>query len=483
MSKIRRVKSLAEQIAELEDPQPKDYDPEEDEYGRSDDEQGDEAESQDSDAGREHYEPVGKSKLRKPSAPTLGPKYAGRRVGRDALDDDSSDNLLSGNDEEDPESEQEPSPFGSDDDSESISANDDDKDSDSQSGQEDDDSVSDMESIQGDAPMTAVKPRDPFDTAKLRKLMNEQSKTIAATVGVKADAEKGVAVKTQRKTFDTLLNTRIRLQKGLIATNTATVQTKASSETPTEDMDSALKAAEVAALNLLNTLTDLLPQTTTAKAGTKRKHATTYTTDTSSEHIWSSLTASETSRLPIRNAILDRWSEKTRQTTTAGPRSLAGDQAIQPLSSVLASQLSDPTRLIVRTQTPRSCAPGVTALTPDIYDDADFYGLLLKELLEQRTSDSNGAAVQVDEGLSAQYRAAREAKTRRVVDTRASKGRKLRYTVHEKLQNFMAPEERGTWSERQADELFSSLLGKTSQLDEDVQVEDADDDVGGLALF
>jgi protein AATF/BFR2 len=60
------------------------------------------------------------------------------------------------------------------------------------------------------------------------------------------------------------------------------------------------------------------------------------------------------------------------------------------------------------------------------------------------------------------------------VDTRASKGRKLRYTIHEKLQNFMAPEDRGAWGERQADELFGSLFGRRMGLGEEMEKDDED---------
>ena len=82
---------------------------------------------------------------------------------------------------------------------------------------------------------------------------------------------------------------------------------------------------------------------------------------------------------------------------------------------------------------------------------------------------------------------AREAKTKKVVDTKASKGRRLRYTVQEKLQNFMAPEDRGEWEERQRDELFGSLFGKRLRLGEDdVESEaesEGDAEEAGLMLF
>jgi protein AATF/BFR2 len=59
--------------------------------------------------------------------------------------------------------------------------------------------------------------------------------------------------------------------------------------------------------------------------------------------------------------------------------------------------------------------------------------------------------------------------------------------VQEKLQNFMAPEERGEWGERQRDELFGSLFGKRLRLgEEDVESEsemEADAEEAGLMLF
>ena len=81
----------------------------------------------------------------------------------------------------------------------------------------------------------------------------------------------------------------------------------------------------------------------------------------------------------------------------------------------------------------------------------------------------------------------RKDKVHKDVDTKASKGRKMRYNVHEKLQNFMAPEDRTTWGERQADELFGSLFGQTMSLREQDDMEDVIDEVGqddvGLVLF
>jgi len=49
---------------------------------------------------------------------------------------------------------------------------------------------------------------------------------------------------------------------------------------------------------------------------------------------------------------------------------------------------------------------------------------------------------------------------KRKIDTRSTKGRKLRYNVHTKLVNFMAPIDQSTWSEEAKKDLYNSLFGK-----------------------
>jgi protein AATF/BFR2 len=67
-----------------------DYDPE-GEPPPSDHEAATDEESDDNDAATEHYVAVGKSKLRSKQPVTLGPKYTGRRVTREALDQSESE--------------------------------------------------------------------------------------------------------------------------------------------------------------------------------------------------------------------------------------------------------------------------------------------------------------------------------------------------------------------------------------------------------
>lgn len=81
---------------------------------------------------------------------------------------------------------------------------------------------------------------------------------------------------------------------------------------------------------------------------------------------------------------------------------------------------------------------------PDTYVDTDFYAALLNEFLDANTT-------------VAANKLHKAPKQRKIVDRRASKGRKLRYQIHEKLVNFMAPEE-----EQRAGytaQIFANLFG------------------------
>ena len=309
--------------------------------------------------------------------------------------------------------------------------------------------------------------------SELRKIMSEEQKTVAATVSqaAKADAEKGVAVRQQRKTFDSLLNVRIRLQKALVASNSmATVEEKYETDAL------PYRAAEEAAIKLLRTLDALRQEMNTAsgsaKAGGKRKRAVEL--DMPNSEIWKNLQDSESTAMNTRQSTLEKWSARVRNATALPVSSKLNNTAQQQtITDILQDQLSNSERLIKRTKVPRSCAPVQAKLKitedPHIYDDADFYQLLLKELVDQRMMDSSCTSAPLGDGgrAVAQWTAVKEAKTKKNVDTKASKGRKMRYTVHEKLQNFMAPEDRGSWEQDAIDRFFGTLLGQKMSLGED----------------
>ncbi|KAI9840451.1 MAG: rRNA-processing protein bfr2 [Sclerophora amabilis] len=577
---MRGPKSLAEQIADLDDPAPRDLDPEGQDEPSSEDLESDGGVSELD--GREHYETVGKSNLRKSEGVALGPQYSGSRISRDALlDDDGYDDPFgideTGSKGSEQSSEVDTEDMGADgsEDTEDeagpvdkdprIQQGDSDRTKASRSGMsssgdgvngtlngapneapaasEEDSDRTDVDEIDGldDVDIPSIRHIDESngntaedsdsnesededvesdedggyerqqgkDTqrAQLRKMMGEEQKMVAATISeaAKADARKGRAVKHQRKTFDSLLNTRIQLQKGLIATNTLPIA-QAQEASRTDDKVKAYATAEAAALKLWNQLNALRHEiskstSNSSNTGSKRKFVADDTTLTTV--LRKEIQAHDSGSLPTHRATLEKWSSKVHGTNalTATRNKLNPNSSShqQPITSVLDAHLADPSRLISRARTPRSCAP-VQASRPEghdnsiIFDDADFYQLLLKELVDQRMMDTPTASSNTNTmtsstitgadgmpGVGTQWTATREAKTRKKVDTRASKGRKLRYTVHEKLQNFMAPEDRGKWGPRQVDELFGSLLGRRMRLEEgdDEDVESEDDIEGG----
>ncbi|PYI27976.1 TRAUB-domain-containing protein [Aspergillus indologenus CBS 114.80] len=592
-------KSLAQQLAELEDPTPRDFDPEDLDRGvQSSDEEGGKA--VDADAGREHYQAVGKGKLRKQDPVALGKQYAGSKVSRQALEADSDDDPFAArssdeeDDDEDEEEQDDDEELGSDEDEEDISDDDeseeetarpaksagkkkakkevsfddmdtdgsdemdgfedgfedeDDEDEDEDDFPSDEDDSDEDEDDDSDA--SDDEPRrtgKTDDREELRKLMASDQKTIAATISqaAKADAAKGKAVKQQRATFDALLNTRIKLQKGLTAINQLSLTAQQHSSTPDEkntsddaaDVDAtpepldgeAIKSAESAALALWSTLEDLRLALADAHHkqqpgdddSKKRKRPAPVTPATSSASLWKRMTALEAESLAHRRAVLDKWSQKVRgatAATTANARGklLSASTASQTISTVLDAQVATETAAGLRAVKRARTATGSKSTTPTtakateqpdepaepLYDDTVFYQTLLRELVEQRMSSSDAITngldtlhLQLPSRLSAVHPVTgmRKDKVKRDVDTRASKGRKMKFEIHEKLQNFMAPEDRGAWTRHAREEFFASLLGNTAsgmlrEEDEDEDVDaagedsDADREEGGLRLF
>mmetsp|Transcript_22148 Transcript_22148/g.58708 ORF Transcript_22148/g.58708 Transcript_22148/m.58708 type:complete len:442 (-) Transcript_22148:248-1573(-) len=79
----------------------------------------------------------------------------------------------------------------------------------------------------------------------------------------------------------------------------------------------------------------------------------------------------------------------------------------------------------------------------EIYDDREFYVQLLREVLQGGGSGAGDVLENRAKDLQAEMEGRRAAKKRKQqVDTRASKGRKIRYVPIPKLENFMAPRTR-----------------------------------------
>jgi protein AATF/BFR2 len=196
-----------------------------------------------------------------------------------------------------------------------------------------------------------------------------------------------------------------------------------------------------------------------AAAGRKRSHAAASASDQQQqqqggsggglgEALWARVEGAVTGLAPFRDAALDKWHRRT--VLSSGGAALSGNslRALQQgVSKQVATLLADPTKVVRRSQLPTSLAPrplgalpqqqqqlggghsgmpGTAGTTiaggeddrdPETYDDGDFYQQLLKELLESSGEGARAAA------------GARAPKRRKVVDRRASKGRKIRWVA------------------------------------------------------
>jgi protein AATF/BFR2 len=345
------------------------------------------------------------------------------------------------------------------------------EDGDSQSGSEADEASnanSDLDS--GTSPSPANKPntdreklkalvgnnateKPTADREELKALINDDAAAVASTLTASADVQKGKAVKQQYATFDRLLDGRIKLQKGLTAANTLSLPSNRDS-----DIESAAQSAEEAALRLFSTIETLRYSFADASSSKKRKRPSPPTSKTSTDALWTRISTLEDTFLPHRRAILEKWSSKTRPETTISRPQLDRTPITQDsITSALDAQIASE-----------------TSSSSSAYDDSAFYQSLLRDLISSRASLSQSQALISDIPLPA----AAPKQHRKGVDTKASKGRKVRYTVHEKLQNFAAEEERGTWTESARREFFGSLFGGQGMLDEREEIGDEVMDTG-----
>ena len=179
----------------------------------------------------------------------------------------------------------------------------------------------------------------------------------------------------------------------------------------------------------------------------------------------------EASYHPHLIQVLAKWSAKVQAVAPAVllpvnrssfKGSLSGKTTPSGVVDLISETLSsDSRKLLARTRSSRSAGDGEFELDlgrEEIFDDADFYQQLLRDIIEARGSGHNSGDV---EPGWIQRQKASKVKRKKTVDAKASKGRKLRYQVHEKLQNFMVPVTvaKGVWHDEQIDELFISLLG------------------------
>ncbi|KAF5338614.1 hypothetical protein D9611_012816 [Ephemerocybe angulata] len=465
--------SLAQQLAQLEDTAPVDFDPES--LNPNGTEEG--GREVDLAAAREHYMDVGPSTLRKMADSIADPKYDGVRTSRKTL---AEQDELSGEDNEEDEDQRE------------GEGQDDDESSEEEfqgfgiegpwSGEEDEDEDEDEES-EGSEEEEYIQPppksKPAADTTSAKRSApeaEEPSGDLTSTLKTarEADRRKGKAVAKQIALWDGLLDSRIRLQKAVLATNKLPEPSaiKAFQDVP-ECADALLKLSEEA-LGLADDLFQLQERLFSSASVTppprkRRRTEEEASLATASEGLVESSKSSaafEQAYHPQLVQNLAKWSSKIQ---AVAPSVLLpsnkgtfskGKQNLKSAVQLVDEALLDHSKLLSRTQLPPGTRIGSEAAEDsqgkeetELFDDNDFYQKMLRAIIDSR-GDGKGTS---EDWLAIQ----KQKKAKKNVDTKASKGRKIRYDVHEKIQNFMVPVPvTGAWHDEQIDELFSSLLGK-----------------------
>ena len=286
----------------------------------------------------------------------------------------------------------------------------------------------------------------------------------------KLDAQKGRHVQKQIKMWEQALRMRISLQK--VITNTARLPgpghlKKLLADAPSvhEELDRVAADLEDLAAKLL----DVRMQLWSANFGSLTKELDSRVNREASSS--KALNDLESFIEPHRRMLLRRWSNKIA--AAPDPRGAGASARLQlrAMNQGVVEQIDQALagdglqRLVERTRVWRS--PDVSRMGADaaeetetrptdveVFDDSDFYSQLLRDLIDNANLVDARTSVHASSALQSRKR-------KRNVDPRASKGRKIRYEVMDKVQNFMPPIPRTTWDDAQIDRLFTRLASAT----------------------
>lgn len=107
------------------------------------------------------------------------------------------------------------------------------------------------------------------------------------------------------------------------------------------------------------------------------------------------------------------------------------------------------------------------AVDPEIYDDTDFYGELLRELIEESQRTDARSSEYDDAVATTELNRLRNSLRRKKHGNQLSKGRTIRYDIIPELVNFTAPvgtdDLQAKASEWDTAQLFANLFGSASQ--------------------
>ncbi|XP_058084819.1 uncharacterized protein LOC131232533 isoform X2 [Magnolia sinica] len=291
------------------------------------------------------------------------------------------------------------------------------------------------------------------------------------------DILKGQAVKNQKALWDKTLELRFLLQKAFSSSNKLPQEplksSFCSSDKAVRQVYSDLITSSEQTLNCLLELQEALleknPSITQVRNESHKGEDASNNFDGESDEAWLQIHRMHSRVAPFRDSSIDKWQRKTQVTTGAAALKGKLHAFNQNISEQVAQYMRDPSRMIKRMQLRRSTVsifgevPAVAGSIkeedmivdgdPELLDDSEFYQQLLKEFFESCDPTSSEMAFYALKKV--------QTKKRKVVDRRASKGRKIRYHKHKEIEHFMAPEPMNL--PPMAPKLFENLFGQKNQ--------------------
>jgi len=311
--------------------------------------------------------------------------------------------------------------------------------------------------------------------AQLQRMQVEEEQSLQLISSrTSSDATRGQHVRSQYAVWGKVLDLRVQMQPLMVGAG----RLPSASEVLAFDQDR--REEVVRGLDgLIDGLLEMQEGLMDRDGIKRRKMASPSSETTDVNALWKRASRLEAALLPFCRSALEKWHQKAVLSSGETNKNSSSKKQLRVINQGVWQQVEmamrDQGRLMARTQLLRCTSEPRIAedcqdnngtsqdrrVYPDIFDDTDFYQQsLLREWIESNptastSAISSGLAVTgVERGKAAAISATR-------VDQRASKGRKLRFDVHEKLVNYMVPMQDGMavpWAQEKISELFASLL-------------------------
>jgi len=284
-----------------------------------------------------------------------------------------------------------------------------------ESEEEDDDDDEDDDTGDEDAEEGTIKPSD-----------------VMSKTNHQAEIQKGLCVQNQLRVWERLLELRINTQKFTSKANQLPApETLVKLGSDSDELQSVLKEAQERSSKLLQQLlalqSALHQQNSELRKAVKRKQPS-EDSGPAAKKFGSVLHNNFQQMTGYRNEVLLKWDDRTKLLTPGAGVKRKSVQEDYDIIKKIDSALANREALVEKSQTPKSNQADQQENEPvqrvkHIYDDSDFYHQQLRELIEYKASTSSNMSEITKQFVELQKL---RQKMKKKVDTRASKGRKLR---------------------------------------------------------